>query len=164
MTLAGGPSARRGASRRADRASAKRLATLGACVALAALAVVVAVGCAGVKPPDLFVVERSGPDGRLTLLIDEQGGLHCDGGRELKLSDPQLIQARALQEELATPAGEHLSLPARAGSVFAYRVRDESGTVSFADNSAAQLKVFRNMALFVLQVAQQNCHLPQPGA
>jgi hypothetical protein len=123
-----------------------------------------AAGCARVKPPDLFVVERSGPGGRLTLLIDEQGGLHCNGGGELKLSDPQLIQARALQEEMATPAGEHLSLPLRPGSAFAYRVRDESGSVSFADNSPAQPKVLRNLALFVLQVAQQDCHLPQPGA
>jgi hypothetical protein len=122
-----------------------------------------ATGCGGVRPPDLFLVERSGPDGRLTLLIDEQGGLHCDGGRELKLSDPQLIQARALQEELGMPAGEHLTLAPRPGSVFSYRVRDEAGSVSFADNSSAQPKVLRNLALFVLQVAQQNCHLPQPG-
>ncbi len=140
---------------------AARVAALGVCLGLLAVA---AVGCAGVKPPDLFLVERSGPGGRLTLLIDEQGGLHCNGGRELKLSDPQLIQARALQEELGRPAGEHLTLPPRSGSVFSYRVREESGTVSFADNSASQLKVLRNMALFVLQVAQQDCRLPQPGS
>lgn len=128
------------------------------------LIVLVVIGCGGVKPPDLFVVERSGPGGRLTLLIDEQGGLHCNGVRAPKLSDPQLIQARALQEELVTASGEHLSLAPRPGSVFSYRVRDEAGTVAFADNSASQSKVLRNMALFVLQVAQQNCHLPQPGA
>jgi hypothetical protein len=139
------------------------MAAGGACVSLVVVVVVV-VGCGGVRAPDLFVVERSGPGGRLTLLVDEQGGLHCNRGGELKLSDPQLIQARALQEELSTPAGEHLSLPARPGSVFGYHVRDESGSVSFADNSPSQPKVLRNLALFVLQVAQQNCHLPQPGA
>ncbi|HWY17601.1 MAG TPA: hypothetical protein VNY27_02690 [Solirubrobacteraceae bacterium] len=132
-------------------------------MSLLALAIVLA-GCAGVKPPDLFVVERSGPGGRLTLLIDEQGGLRCNGAREPALSDPQLIQARALQEELRTPASEHLSLPPRPGSVFAYRVRDESGSASFADDSSAQPKVLRNLALFVLQVAQQDCHLPEPVA
>ncbi|HEV3320541.1 MAG TPA: hypothetical protein VG053_12560 [Solirubrobacteraceae bacterium] len=131
--------------------------------AAAAVALTAVAGCGGVRPPDLFVVERTGPGGRLTLLVDEQGGLHCNGGRELKLSDPQLIQARALQEELGTPAGAHLSLPPRPGSVFAYRVRDESGSVSFADNSPAQPKVLRNLALFVLQVAQQDCHSSQPG-
>jgi hypothetical protein len=141
------------------RARFARMAAPGACATLAALALTLA-GCAGVKPPDLFVVERSGPGGRLTLLIDEQGGLRCNGARAPALSDPQLIQARALQEELATPAGEHLSLDARPGSVFSYRMRDESGSVSFADNSPAQPKVLHNLALFVLQVAQQNCRLP----
>ncbi|HEY2283677.1 MAG TPA: hypothetical protein VGH60_09030 [Solirubrobacteraceae bacterium] len=130
-------------------------AVLGALVVTA-----LATGCAGVRPPDLFIVQRSGPGGQLTLLVDEQGGLHCDGGRAPKLSDPQLIQARALQEELATPSAEHLSLAPRPGSVFSYRVHDEAGSVSFADNSSAQPKVLRNLALFVLQVAQQNCHLP----
>lgn len=130
----------------------------------AASVAVVLMGCAGVKPPDLFIVERSGPGGRLTLLVDEQGGLHCNGARAPALSDPQLIQARAIQEELATPAGEHLSLAPHPGSVFSYRVRDEAGSVSFADNSSAQPKVLRNLALFALQIAQQNCHLPGPGA
>jgi hypothetical protein len=146
--------------RAVERRSAVRALGLGVCLCSIALAV---IGCSGVKPPDLFVVERSGPGGRLTLLIDEQGGLHCDGVRAPKLSDPQLIQARALQEELAKPSGEHLTLVPRRGSVFSYRVRDEAGTVAFADNSAGQTKVMRNLALFVLQVAQQNCHLSQPG-
>jgi hypothetical protein len=142
-----------------------RVAAPGVCVALAAVVVVlVLAGCAGVRPPDLFVVERSGPGGRLTLLVNEQGGLRCNGARKLTLSDPQLIQARAIQEDLRTPAGEHLALPSRPGSVFAYRLRDESGSVSFADDSTGQPKVFRNLALFVLQVARRNCHLPQPGA
>lgn len=135
-------------------------------VAVSIAAATLAAGCGGVRAPDLFVVERSGPTSgaRLTLLVDEEGNLHCNGGPQLKLSDPQLIQARALQEELHTPAGEHLALPPRPGSVFGYRVRDESGTVTFADNSANQPKVLRNLALFVLQVAQQDCHLLQQGA
>ncbi len=132
--------------------------------AVAAVAATLMAGCGGgIKAPDLFIVERTGsvPGAGLTLLVNEEGGLRCNAGRELKLSEPQIVQARALQEELKTPAGEHVSLPARAGSVFAYHLRDESGSVSFADNSAAQPKVFRNLALFVLQVAQQNCKLPQ---
>ena len=31
---------------------------------------------------------------------------------------------------------------------------------SFADNPPGQPKVFHNLALFVLQTAQQVCHLP----
>jgi hypothetical protein len=132
--------------------------------ALAALAaVVLAGGCSGgIKAPDLFVVERSGdvPGAHLTLLVNEEGGVQCNGGAMLKLSDPALVQARAIQEELSTPASKHTSLPARAGSVLSYYLRDENGTVRFADNSAAQPKVFRNLALFILQTAQQLCHLP----
>ncbi len=135
-----------------------RTAVLGALASATLIA-----GCgAGIKAPDLFIVERTGSvsGAKLTLLINEEGGLRCDGGRELKLSDPQIVQARAIQEELKNPAGEHVSLPARSGSVFGYRLRDENGSVAFADNSTGQPKVFRNLALFVLQVAQQNCKLP----
>jgi hypothetical protein len=132
-----------------------------------ALIALLLAGCgAGVKAPDLFIVERTGatPGAHLTLLINEEGGVRCNGGPELKLSDPQIIQARAIQEELKEPAEAHLSLPAQAGSVLSYRVRDENGSVRFADNSAGQPKVLRNLALFVLQVAQSVCRLPQQGA
>jgi len=133
-------------------------------LAAAAAAIALIAGCGGIEAPDLFLVERSGPGPRLTLLVNEEGGLRCNGGGELKLSEPQIVQARAIQEELKTLASEHTSLPARAGSVFGYYLRDENGSVSFADDSADQPKAFRNLALFVLQVAQQNCRLPQPGA
>jgi hypothetical protein len=120
------------------------------------------VGCGGIKAPDLFVVERTGnvPGARLTLLVNEEGGVQCNRGAMLKLSDPGLVQARAIQEELHEPASKHLLLPARAGSVLSYYVRDENGSVSFADNSLSQPKVLRNLALFILQTAQQICHLP----
>jgi hypothetical protein len=119
-------------------------------------------GCGGIKAPDLFIVERTGdvPHARLTLLVNEEGGVKCNGGATLRLSDPALVQARAIQEDLSGPASKHISLPAQAGSVLSYHLRDESGTVRFADNSAAQPKVLRNLALFVLQTAQQVCHLP----
>ncbi len=129
----------------------------------ALVAVVLGIGCSGgIKASDLFVVERSGdvPGAHLTLLVNEEGGAQCNGGAVLKLSDAALVQARAIQEELNSPASKRTSLPAQAGSVLSYYVRDENGTVRFADNSAAQPKVFRNLALFVLQTAQQVCHLP----
>jgi hypothetical protein len=135
----------------------------GVSVLVALALVALGVGCSGgIKAPDLFVVERSGdvPGARLTLLVNEEGGVQCNGGAMLKLSDPALVQARAIQEELSSPASKHTYLPARAGSVLGYDVRDENGTVRFADNSASQPKVFRNLALFVLQTAQQLCHLP----
>jgi hypothetical protein len=143
------------------RAVGAATAALGAVAAAALLA-----GCGGIKAPDIFIVERSGsaPGARLTVLVNEEGGVRCNGGPTLKLSDPQLVQARAIQEDLQTPASQHVSLPPRPGSVFSYHLRDENGSVAFADNSAGQPKVFHNLALFVLQVAQSPCKLPQPGA
>ncbi len=71
------------------------------------------------------------------------------------------MQARAIQEDLHDPASKHVALAPAANSVLSYRVRDEDGSVSFSDNSAAQPPVFRRLALFVLQTAQQVCHLPE---
>jgi hypothetical protein len=38
-------------------------------------------------------------------------------------------------------------------------VRDADGTVRFSDNSPRQPAVLQRLALFVLQTAQQVCHL-----
>lgn len=120
-------------------------------------------GCSGVKAPDLFILYRSGssPNARLTLLVNEEGGVHCNGGHIQQLGDSQIVQARAIQEEIKESAASHLVLPARPGSVLSYYLRDENGTVHFSDNSAHQPKVLHQLQLFVLQTAQQVCHLPQ---
>jgi hypothetical protein len=128
-----------------------------------ALALALALGaCGGIQAPDLFIVQRSGsvPGARLTLLVNEEGGVRCNGGTTLKLSDPALIEARAIQEEISGLTSKHLSLPAAPGSVLSYYLRDEHGTVSFSDNSPGQSAVLRRLALFVLQTAQRVCHLP----
>ncbi|MDQ6811352.1 MAG: hypothetical protein M3Z95_05590 [Actinomycetota bacterium] len=118
-------------------------------------------GCGGIRAPDLFIVQRSSAlaGSPLTLLINDEGGVRCNAGKSLKLSDSQLVEARAIQEDLRDPASKHVSLAPAAGSVFSYYLRDEHGAVRFADNSAGQPPVFRRLALFVLQTAQQVCHL-----
>ena len=133
-----------------------------AAIAVLALATL-AAACGGLKAPDLFIVERYGaaPGARLTLLVNEEGGVHCNGGPTLKLSDPQLIEARAIQEDLHGPASAHLTLPASPGSVLSYEVRDESGTVRFSDDSYPVPAVLRRLALFVVQTAQRVCHLAE---
>jgi hypothetical protein len=136
-------------------------------VRLAAALVLLAIpltgaGCGGIIAPDLFVVYRTGPGRmRLTLLVNEEGTVHCNGISAVKLSDSQIVQARAIQEDLHEPASRSLSLAPSPGSVISYYVRDEAGTVRFSDNSPHQPAVLRRLALFVLQAAQQNCHLPQ---
>jgi hypothetical protein len=120
-------------------------------------------GCGGVRASDLFIVSRSGstPQAKLTLLVNEEGGVTCNGrSAASKLQDAQIVKAREIQEELEKPSAKHLSLAPRAGSVLSYYVRDESGSVRFSDNSAAQPAVFHKLQLFVLQAAQQICGLP----
>jgi len=130
------------------------------------IATTLLASCGGVVSPDLFIVYRTGSaaGARLTPLVNEEGVVHCNGGPALKLSDPQLIEARAIQEDLQDPASKHLSLPPGPRSVLSYYVRDENGTVRFSDDSAGQPAVLRRLALLVLQTAQQVCHLPQQGA
>jgi len=124
----------------------------------------VLLGCgAGVSAGDLFIVYRTGstPHARLTLLVDEEGGVTCNSSPKLRLSDPQLVKARAIQEELQSATSHNLSLRPRAGSVFSYYLRDENGAVRFSDNSAGAPAVLHELQLFVLTVAQQVCHLPE---
>ncbi len=142
-------------------------------VLIGALLVVAAVaGCGeNIVLPDLFVVQRTGgaPGEKLTMVVNEGGAVRCSekpfhptGPRAThQLSDPQLVEARGLQEELQEPSAKHLSLPSRPGSVFRYDLRDPEGAVHFADNSAGQPSVFRHLAYFVLEVAQRVCGLPQ---
>jgi len=144
-------------------AGARAVAFVGATLAAGILG-----GCGGIKAPDLFIVQRTGngPSANLTLLVNEEGGVRCNGiarrnGRALKLSDSQLVQARAIQEDLQEPAAKHTSLAAGPKAVLRYYLRDENGTVRFADDSAGQPRVFRQLALFVLQTAQGVCGLPE---
>lgn len=120
-------------------------------------------GCGGIKSPDLFLVKRfgSGAHAKLSMLVNEEGGIRCDGSKELRLPDLQIVKARQIQEELQEPSSNHLILAPRPGSALQYRVRDENGEVRFADNSVGQPKVLRELELFVVQSAQQVCHLPE---
>lgn len=120
-------------------------------------------GCTGITAPDLFLVSRSGtgPGAKLTLLVNEEGGVRCNGAKPLHLSGHQLIFAREIQEELEKPSSSHLALAPRPGSVFSYYVRDANGEVRFSDNSSGQPQVLHKLALFVLEVGQGVCHLHQ---
>ncbi len=131
-------------------------------VAVIVVAATLAVAGCGehVELPDLFVATRMGGGEKLTVLINEGGAVRCNGGRVHQLSDPQLIQARGVTEELQVPSSKHLSLPPRPGSVFRYVVRDAEGAVRFADNSAHQPSALHHLQYLVLEVAQRVCGLP----
>lgn len=149
------------APRRSGRAP-RRTGRPAFALAAVGLAIACGAGCGeSVELPDLFLIQRTGGAGKLTLLVNEGGAVHCDGGPARQLSDSQLVLARGLQEELLTPSSKHLTLPPRPGSVFSYAVRDEKGAVRFADNSAGQPSALRQLQAFVLEVAQKVCGLPQ---
>lgn len=150
-------------SRRA-RVAARAFATLIAAALLIA-------GCGGIISPDLFIVNRTGSaaGAKLTLLVNEEGVVHCytdpaHPGPARHLSDPQIIEARTIQEDLEEPAAHHESLPAAPGSVLHYYLRDANGTVRFSDNSPHQPSAMRKLGLFMLSVAQKVCGLSQQGA
>ena len=119
--------------------------------------------CGGIKAPDLFIVQRTGqgPGARLTLLVNEEGVVRCNGVSAGRLGDHQLVEARSIEEDLHGPTASRLTLAPVPGSVLSYEVRDERGTARFSDNSRGQPAVLRRLALFVLQSAQRVCHLPE---
>ncbi|HTY96001.1 MAG TPA: hypothetical protein VMB91_03100 [Solirubrobacteraceae bacterium] len=143
-------------------ASGTRARLAASAAALACLAVL--TGCGEVQPADVFIVTRTGstPHAHLTLLVDEEGTVHCNGtAAPHKLSDHELVHAEGIQEDLQNLASQNATLAPEPGSVMSYRVRDENGTVHFSDNSAGQPKVLHELALFVLKTAQQVCGLPE---
>jgi hypothetical protein len=127
-------------------------------IAAVLIAAAVVAGC-GTPSADLFAVERTGrvPDGRLKLVIGDGGGVTCDGRAGTRLTDQELLDARALQRELEPPARRGLRLRPAGGSVLQYRVHTSEGTLSFADDSHAKPAVLDRLVFFVRRVAQQRC-------
>ena len=119
-------------------------------------------GCGGVQAADLFLVTREGPapGQRLVLLVNEEGGVTCNGHFAGRLDDPKIVESRAIEEDLEGPASEHLRLPPGPGSVVRYHVRDADGSVEFSDDSPHQPSALHKLQLLVLQAAQQLCRLP----
>jgi hypothetical protein len=124
------------------------------------LAILFPTGCgggSGVLSADLFEVKRVGAGSSLTLVINEGGTVRCNGGPPRTISDPQLVLARGVQEELKEAVSQHVDLPPRPGSVFSYYLRDEEGYVRFSDNSAGQSKIMRELQKLVLEVGEGVC-------
>ena len=125
---------------------------------LACAGALAAAGC-GVKAGDLFALTRTDPatGSKVQMVLDEEGGLTCDGGKLVKISDAQLVQARGIQEELKGEASSGADLPPRAGSVYTYVLRDEDGTLTFSDNSLRQTTAMRQLQLLTLQMVALAC-------
>jgi hypothetical protein len=118
-------------------------------------------GCGfDVELPDLFLLTRSGQGSRLTLLVNDSGAVHCNGGKQKLLSSSMLIQARDLADNLAADAKRNLHLPVAAGSTYSYTIKLQQGTITFSDRDTAGRKTLAQAELFAIQTAQRVCGLP----
>ena len=114
-------------------------------------------GC-GAQPPDLFRVERSGPDpaANLELVVSDGGSVTCNG-KEHDLDGDRLLRARAIARELAEPAELGLELPPGPGANLSYKVTLEAGHVAFSDTSKGNQQAFFELAAFTKDVAERVC-------
>jgi hypothetical protein len=121
---------------------------------------VLLAGCGlNVQSPDLFLLTRTGQGSKLTLVVSDSGTIRCNGAKARTISDPLLIGARDLSDNLAPDAGKDLSLPSAPGSVFSYRISMQQGTIAFSDRDTRGHKELAQAELFAAQAAQQACGL-----
>lgn len=125
------------------------------------LAGIVALSLAGcgldVQSPDDFLLTRTGQGKTLTLLVNDSGTIRCDGGKAKQITNALLIHARDLRDGLNKDANKSLDIPSPPNSVYRYRVRLASGTVSFPDTSAAHREEFASAEQFVIQALAGPC-------
>ena len=108
---------------------------------------------AGLK---LAVVREGKP---LTLIVNDGGTMRCNGASAKPISDPLLLQARALVTSLSKDAKRKLYLAPAPGSVFSYSLRLQEGTIMFADNARAGHPELAEAELFALRAAREVCGL-----
>ena len=125
--------------------------------AAALLAALALAGC-GATPADLFVVKRSGSgrNARLTLRVQDDGYVSCNGRRH-QLSSQQLLDARALARDLASEAQLHVELPPGPRSVLSYRVELQAGHVAFSDTSRPLPGAFARLTAFTADISEAVC-------
>jgi hypothetical protein len=136
--------------------AARRRLTAGA----AGLCAVALAGC-GTQPPDLFVVQRTGPDPNadVRMVIDDGGNVTCNTAPDRVLEADQLLEARALARDLTELSYLNLDLPPRPGSDLRYRVDLPSGVISYADNSAERPPALNRLTAFTATVTEDVCRI-----
>ena len=122
------------------------------------VAAAVAVGGCGTPPPDLFSVERSGPDrnANVDMVVSDGGSVSCDG-EEHPLDAERLLRARQLVRDLSPQAELGIELPPGPGSELSYRVAMEAGSIAFSDRSPGVPATFLRLAAFTKDVVERVC-------
>ena len=137
----------------------KRLTPARGAATAAGLAVLLA-GCGlDIRSADLFALTRTGQGTTLRLIVNDAGTVRCNRAKPRPISNARLIQARDLSDSLGQDATAKLSLPALPGTVFAYRISLQQGTVSFSDRDIKGHTELAKTELFAAQVAQEVCGL-----
>ena len=135
-------------------------------LALAALAVAAVAGCGG-PSADLYVLQRSGSieGAKLRMVVGDGGTVRCNGGKQYEISSAQLIDARAIVDDLngdekePGPARKSVNLKPGKYTILRYNVRTEFGTVAFSDSSRPQPPVFFALAKLTRDLAKNVCGL-----
>ena len=114
-------------------------------------------GC-GTPSPDLFVVDRSGPDrnANVELLVNDGGSVTCNGTKH-PLDADRLLKARQLERDLEPQAELGIELPQGPGTDLSYTVRMEGGTIAFSDRSSGVPNTFQRLAAFTKDVTERVC-------
>ena len=126
--------------------------------ALAALLLAALLAGCGTRSPDLFVVDRSGPDtnANVELLVNDGGSVTCNG-KQHPLDADRLLKARQLERDLEPQAQLGIQLPKGPGTDLSYTVRMEGGTIAFSDRSAGVPNTFQRLAAFTKDVTERVC-------
>lgn len=125
---------------------------------IAGLLSALVAGCGfDVQSPDLFLLTRTGPGHKLTMLVNDSGTVSCNGAATKPLPDPLLLQARDLATSLDNDAKAKLRIPPGPGSVYRYTVRLQDGTISFPDTAGTAHSELAQTELFATQVADGPC-------
>ena len=130
----------------------------GAFLAASVILATVIAGCGfDIQEPDLFLIKRTGPGGKLTMLVNSDGTVTCNGKQGQSLASSLLITARNIQPNIHYDAQKKLHIPRSANAVYMYSVETDSGTISFPDTAAAHHPSLAQLELFTVQAAQSSC-------
>jgi hypothetical protein len=120
------------------------------------LAAAIVTGCGlQVQGADLFLVTRTGQGQTLSMLVNDDGTISCNGGKPKPLPDPLLLEAR--DESISLNNDVKLRFTPSPHSVFTYTVKVQNGTFSFPDTAGSARKELAQLELFVLQAASGPC-------
>jgi len=130
-------------------------------IALALALLAVAAGCGGVRPPDLFVLQRTGggAGARVALVVNDGGTVRCNGGAPKLLPSDLLLEARDLARAIGPDFKRNLHLPPGPMTVFSYALRGPDGTIAFSDGSPSVPPELDRVAFFARRVSRGVCGL-----